>query len=190
MKYFHLLFILLSLCSTSVFALEPEVAVSVNQAGEAFVVDVALDVAVPLATAWEVMTDFDHMTTFLSNLTASRIVKRDGQTLTVRQEGVAKYGLFSYAFESEREIHLESLKHILVKQLSGTAKHFGSDARLNSTTRGTHVEYRAEIVPDSALARMFGAPIVRREVTEQFRAMAAEMLKRGKKVNESNAIPQ
>lgn len=190
MKFLLQMFSLCALLANCAFAQEPEIAVSVGKNGEAFVVDVAIDVPVPLATAWDVMTDFDHMTAFLGNLTSSKVVKRDGQILTVRQEGVAKYGLFSFSFESEREIRLESMKRITVKQLSGTAKRMESDARLTRTELGTHVDYRAEIVPDSVLARMFGASVVRREVADQFRAMAGEMVRRGKNAGGSTPGPQ
>jgi hypothetical protein len=189
MNFLRRLLGLLAIFSTGAFALEPDIAVTVNQAGEAFIVDVAFDLPVPIATTWDVMTDFDHMSSIVNNLTSSRIVKREGQVLTVRQEGVARYGLFSFAFESEREIRLESLKRIKVKQLSGTTKRMESEARLARTETGTHVEYHAEIVPDSALARMFGASVVRHEIAEQFRAMVAEMFKRDKRANPETVPP-
>jgi hypothetical protein len=40
------------------------------------------------------------------------------------------------------------------------------------------IRYHAEAVPDSALARIFGATIVRHEVEEQFREMTSEMMRR------------
>jgi hypothetical protein len=174
-------FSLLALCSTAAFALDPDIAVSVSQIGEAFIVEAKIDVTAPLRTTWDVLTDFDRMSTILSNLTSSRIVRRDGQTLTVRQEGVAKVGPLSFPFESEREIRLEPMRRILARQLSGTGKRMESLSSLTSTERGTHVDYRAEMVPDSVLARMFGAAFVHDEVEGQFRAMATEMAQRQKR---------
>ena len=74
---------------------EPEVAIAVNEAGEAFVVEATIRVAVTQRTAWEVLVDYDHMTSILNNLTSSRVAGRDGDVLLVRQEGVARFGLFS-----------------------------------------------------------------------------------------------
>lgn len=168
------------LSSSASFGAEPHVVVGVSQAGEAFIVDAAINAPVTLKTAWEVLIDFDHMTTILSNLTSSKVVSREGNTLIVKQDGVAKYGLFSFAFQSEREIRLEPMKRILTKNLSGTAKRMESEVKLSQTNpgQGVQITYRAEIVPDSMLARMFGASFVHHEIEEQFQLMVTEMKRR------------
>jgi hypothetical protein len=43
---------------------------------------------------------------------------------------------------------------------------------------GVQIKYRAEIVPNSALARMFGASALQHQVEDQFQSLAAEMKKR------------
>ena len=169
---------LLLLLAGSVAAFEPGIMVAVRQSGEALIVDATIDADVSLRVVWEVLTDFDHMAAILTNLTSSRVVRRSGNVLIVRQEGVATYGPLSLPFESEREIRLEPMKRVLVKQISGTVKRMESEASLTQTARGVQVTYHAEVVPDSALARTFGAPFVRHEVEEQFQAMAAEMTRR------------
>ena len=50
--------------------------------------------------------------------------------------------------------------------------------KVKSTQMALQTQYRAESVPDSVLARMFGASFVRHEVEEQFMEMAREMLER------------
>jgi hypothetical protein len=172
------LFCLLVLSGNVAFGAEPRVAVAVGQSGEAFIVDATTEVQVPLRTAWQVLTDFDHMTSILGNLTSSKIIRRDGDTWIVRQEGVAKYGLLSFSFVSEREIRLEPMKRILARHLSGTLKKMESEAQIVALDRGVQIRYHAESVPDSILARMFGASFARHEVEEQFLAMAREMLRR------------
>ena len=164
----------------AVFAAPPEISldVSVDKRGKRFVVDATVDFPVPLRIAWEVLTDFEHMTAILGNLSASQIVSRSEQTLVVRQEGVARFGIFSYPFVSEREIRLKPMKKIVTRQLSGNAQSFISELRLSPNDHGTELRYHAEIVPDSAIARAFGAPFVKHETEEQFRALAAEMARR------------
>jgi carbon monoxide dehydrogenase subunit G len=184
-----MLAVMLTLAGTTAFGVEADVLVTVGQSGEAFVVDASFEMPVSLRTAWEVLTDFDHMTAVLGNLNSSKVVRREGQTLLVRQEGRARYGLLSFSFESEREIRLEPMKRILARQLSGTLKRMESEARLSRTEQGTLVKYHAESVPDSALARMFGASFVRHEVEEQFRAMGAEMLRREPRSGADGARP-
>lgn len=170
--------IALLLHSFAADAADPEWLVTVDKRGSTFVVDAHLDFAAPLRTVWEVLTDFDHMTAILSNLTASRIVSRTANTLLVQQEGLATYGFFSYPFTSEREIRLEPMKRIAARQLSGNARSFASELLLSPGGSGTEVRYHAEMVPDSAIARTFGGPFIKHEIEEQFSAMAAEMTRR------------
>ena len=170
--------IALLLQSFAAVAADPDWTVTVDKRGSTFVVDAHVDFPAPLRTAWEVLTDFDHMTAILSNLSASRIVSRTANTLLVQQEGLAKYGLFSYPFASEREIRLEPMKRIVARQLSGNARSFSSELQLSPGGSGTEVRYHAEMVPDSAIARTFGGPFIRHEIEEQFAALAAEMARR------------
>ena len=170
--------IALLLQSFAAVAADPDWTITVDKRGSTFVVDAHLDFPAPLRTAWEVLTDFDHMTAILSNLSASRIVSRTANTLLVQQEGLAKYGFFSYPFASEREIRLEPMKRIVARQLSGNARSFVSELLLSPGGSGTEVRYHAEMVPDSGIARTFGGPFIKHEIEEQFSAMAAEMARR------------
>jgi len=164
--------------SCAAFADKPEVVVGVEKSGDAFVVDARVDLPVPVRLAWDVLTDFDGMASILSNLQSSRIVRREGNTLYVKQQGTATFGIFSYSFDSIREIRLEPMQHIIARQLTGTASSFASDTALSASAHGTLVHYHAEIAPGSTLARLFGAPFVRHEVEEQLGAMAAETARR------------
>ena len=161
-------------------AAEPRVQVGVTRSGEAFIVDATVDAPVLIATAWRTLTDFERMPAILTNLKSSRVTSRDENMLLVKQEGVARYGLFSFGFQSEREVRLVPMERIVSRNLSGTLKRMSSESVLTQTDGGQSVQirYHAEIVADSAMARMFGASFVRHETTEQFRSMVAEMTRR------------
>jgi hypothetical protein len=185
-------FLMLS-CNMHAVAGEPQVTVGISQVGGTFLVEATVDAQVALPTAWEVLTDFDHMTVILSNLTYSKVVSRDENTLIVKQEGIAQYGLLSFPYQSEREIRLEPMKRIQSKNLSGTANRMESSLTLGASGVGSGVEirYRATIAPDSALARLFGERALRRQIEAQFQAMAVEMLKReADKTNVAALLPR
>jgi carbon monoxide dehydrogenase subunit G len=173
-----LLALLLLLVASATCRADPEISVIVEKAGEAFVVEATARIQVPLRMAWEVLTDFDNMTAILSNLTSSKIVRRNDNLLLLRQEGRARYGIFTYTFASEREILLEPMRRIQSRQITGNAARFESIAILTPTEQGTAIRYHAEIVPDSGLAKMFGRPFIQDEVKEQWTALGAEMLRR------------
>ena len=159
-------------------AVEHEASVTLAKRGEAFVVDATLAFPVPLKTAWDVLTDYDHMAAILGNLSSSQVVSRDGNTWLVRQEGVARYGPFSYAFFPEREVRVEPMKRIVSRQRAGTTRRFVSSMELAESESGTSGHYHAEIILDSGIARTFGGPFVVHEIEEQFAAMSAEMQRR------------
>ncbi len=174
----HITACFLLIMGFAAFGAEPGISVAVEKRGDAFIVDATIDFPVPPPMAWEVLTDFDNMIGILSNLSLSKITNRKGDTLIVQQEGKAKYGFFSYAFASEREIRLEPVKRILARQLAGNAKQFASELELSQNGNATQARYHAEVTPDSGIGRTFGGPFIQHEVEEQFAAMAAEMRRR------------
>ena len=168
--------LLLMACST--FAAVPEIAVAVEKRGDAFIVDTSFDLPVPLRTVWDVLTDFDNMASILHNLTSSRITGRNGNTLQVQQEGVARFGFFTYPFVSEREIRLEPMKKIHARQITGNARRYVSELELSPGENIIRVRYHAEMALESGIARTFGGPFIQHEIAEQFSSMAAEMERR------------
>jgi len=168
---------LLSFCGLT-DAVEPAIKLGIEKRGDAFILDTVIDFPVSVRTAWDVLTDFDHMVGVLNGLTASKITKRNENTMVVQQSGVAKFGIFSYAFASEREIRLDPMKRIQATQLSGNAKQFVSDLELTPAGDKSQARYHAEVTPDSGIERTFGGSFIEHEVEEQFAAMVAEMTRR------------
>jgi|WetSurMetagenome_2_1015567.scaffolds.fasta_scaffold765847_1 hypothetical protein len=177
-KFLVVPLLLLVYCISAAFGMEPVVVATVSQLGEVIVVEVIADVPVALGTAWDVLTDFEHMAAFIGNVTLSKVIRREGNKVVVHQEGVARYGLLSLSFESEREIRMEPMIRIQTKSLSGSVKRMESESKLSQNESGTQIRYRAEVEPDSQLAKMFGASFIRHEVEEQFLEMSKEMIRR------------
>ena len=166
----------------------PEIEVRVEKNDDTFTVDAGGTIPVSVTTAWNVLTDFDHLASIMNNLSSSRITGQEGNTLTIFQQGKARYGVFSYSFESVREIILEPRRRILSRQISGKAKRFESIAELQATADGTLLRYHADIVPEGQIARLFGAPFIKAEIDEQLTLMAVEMMRReGKRAAEKPA---
>ena len=171
--------LLISLALGNAHCAEKEVAVAVSESGDGFIVQATIRPPVSLRTAWEVLVDFDHMASILSNLTASRVVSRNGNVLIVKQEGVARFGIFSYPFKVEREIRMEPPRQILARNLSGTLKRMESELQLvPGGAGGVRIEYRAEFAFDSIIAGLFGVSFLNHEVDEQFQSIVAEMKRR------------
>lgn len=175
---------LLALCCSIPTALgseadaEPDVSVAVHKNGDAIVVDVSFSVAASQQEAWGVLTDFDHMSDFISNLQSSKVVSRSGNKLHVEQTGKAARGLFSFAFESVREVELTPHSAIRSRLLSGNMKKMDGATLLSSEGDATRVEFHGESIPAIWVPPVVGARFIGSEVREQFREMRAEILRR------------
>lgn len=178
--YLHALPLLLALLGLPAFAVEQEIDVSVREVGDTFIVEANFQAPVRARTAWDVLVDYDHMASIMSNMESSKIASRNGNTLIVKQSGVARFGIFTYAFEVEREIRLEPMKRILTKNLSGSLKRMESEVTLTSAGQGSGVRiaYHGEFVFGSTLAGLFAQSFLRHEVEEQLQALVAEMRRR------------
>src|SRR5437867_9490378 len=99
-----------------------DIIVHVQKNGERIVVDVDLPVQATPLEAWNVMTDYDNMAKFVSNLEWSKIIGREGNTLTVEQKGKASRGPLSITFENVREIVLTPPREVHSRLISGDLK--------------------------------------------------------------------
>ena len=99
-----------------------DIAVAVHREGEEVVVDVDFLVAATPQEAWNVLTDYDHMSQFVADLTSSRILRRDGDRLEVAQQGRFRFGFFELKIENVRAIELVPMREIRSQLVSGDMK--------------------------------------------------------------------
>ncbi|MEP6965125.1 MAG: SRPBCC family protein [Polaromonas sp.] len=156
----------------------PDDDVHVQRSGGSFTVDTTLFTPVAPALAWAVLTDFDHMSSFVPNLNSSQILERSDSLLKVAQKGVARYGIFSANFESVREISLSPQREIRAHNIGGNVKSMDSVMQLQAEGSGTRLHYHAEVMPGFWFPPLIGPSLVRHETAEQFSAMLQEMLRR------------
>lgn len=159
-------------------AQENDVAVQVKQNGETIIIDVSFNVSVTPQEAWAVLTDFDRMSSFVSNLESSKVISRNGNVLQVQQKGKAARGMLSFSFESVREIELVPHRSIHTKQITGNLKKLDGMTLLVAENNGTHVTYHGESVPNTWVPPLIGTGFIADEVREQFHEMRVEILKR------------
>ena len=93
---------LLALCANAVQAQPSEVKVEMR--GDTVVVDVEAIAAVEPRFAWAVLTDYDHMSGYVSVLKTSKILKRVGNHWQVEQVGEAKKAFMKFNFRSLRAV--------------------------------------------------------------------------------------
>jgi carbon monoxide dehydrogenase subunit G len=173
------------LAFTLILAAEPiaaagdrEMAVSVRVDGDVVHVDSALFVKATPQEVWAVLTDFEHMTQFISNLRSSAVVARSEGVVTVAQSWEASLGPLGFASQSTREMRLMPFEEIQSRMISGTLKQFRSVTRLKAEGEGTHVTYQSDTVPNQWIPPIVGPHFVEREAREQMVELRREILRR------------
>jgi ribosome-associated toxin RatA of RatAB toxin-antitoxin module len=154
------------------------VTVEVEHNGDNYVATVVMIAPADRSIAWDVLSDFDHMTEFLPNLTSSRVLQRDGDRLLVQQSGRMEFGAVRMPWQSDREVQLTPQTVIHSRQLRGNMQRVESVARFSDVPGGTRVDYRVEMVPKLWMPESVAAPMMRDSMERQFSAMRDEIIKR------------
>lgn len=159
-------------------ATDPNTKVSVQKNGDTVIIDLSTIVQATPQEAWDVFTDFDHMTQFLPNLQSSKVLEKNGDQWKVEQKGQASHGVFSFSFESTKTFVLKPYESIQSHLISGTLKKHESLTTLAPEGSGTRITYHAESISGVWVPPGLGTSIVEEEVRKQFQQMTAEILKR------------
>jgi hypothetical protein len=174
-----LLLALLLLLPTCAEALpQDDIDVRIQVDGAAVHADVSLTVAATPHEVWAVLTDFPHMPEFISNLTSSKILSREGNLLTVAQKGKASVGPLSFEFESVREIRLTPVDLIRTHQLSGNLKKFEGTTELSLENGQTRIHHHSNSISSVWIPPLIGPKFIASETREQFAEMRQEILRR------------
>jgi len=153
-------------------------SVDIRQDSDGYVADVVMFVPVPAGTAWEVLTDFDHMAAWVPNVRESRIIAHDGNTVTVEQQGVAKFGIANFPYSSVRQMQLDPQRTVHSTQIKGSMRRLESVVTLLPEGGGTQLTYHLEMIPAGLAAAVLSTDFLKHELTEQFGAIIEEMRRR------------
>jgi ribosome-associated toxin RatA of RatAB toxin-antitoxin module len=154
------------------------IKINVRKDGDAVIIDLSVIVAATPQETWDVLVDYDHMTQFMSNLQASKIVEKNGNNWTVAQKGQTSHGLFSFAFENVRMVELDPYKTIRSHLISGTLKKLDGITQLIPSGDVTRIVYHSESISNVWMPPMVGVSLVEDQVRKQFQEMQAEIMRR------------
>ena len=152
--------------------------VRVDRRGELVVVDVEATVAAAPQRVWAVLTDYDHMASYLSMLKSSAIVARDGNTLQVEQTGEAHRAFLHFTFRSLRAVELVPGKEIRSHLISGDFKSYVFTTRIAEKGAQVQISHHGEYVPTRWVPPGIGPALIKGETTRQYEELIAEMLRR------------
>ena len=170
---------LLALAGAALPAPSQDVVVRVTRDGLTFMVEAEFSVPATQEEAWDVLTDFDHMTQILSNVDASRITSRDGNRIEVTQKSHAQAGLLRVSLDSVRQVELtpktEIKSHILK---SNDVKSSDFTTRLAEDGGLIKVTVRGSFVPMGLAAAAANPDAVEASTRRQYTELRDEIVRR------------
>jgi hypothetical protein len=155
-----------------------DITVHARKDGERVFIDVDFSVDAKAVEAWAVLTDYDNMAKFVSSLQASRIIRRDGDTLIIMQKGNASRGLLSLSFENVREIVLTPITEIRSRLISGDFKASEFTTRVVDHGDSTQIINHGEFIPNLWVPPLIGPVLIEAETRKQFQELRNEILRR------------
>ena len=164
------------------------IEVKVQIAGENVIVDVIFAVPATRQEVWVVLTDFENMADFISNLKESKVVSISGDTLKVFQRGAATYGPIAFPFESTREIRLTPFDKIQSHMISGSMRKMEGTTQLIDEGGQTRIIYHTDTIQEHWIPPIMGATFIEHEIREQFHEMRNEIIKRKRASASSTSI--
>lgn len=157
---------------------DTDIDVRASKDGDTVVVDVDLAVRASQLEVWGVLTDYDHMADFISDLASSAVIARTGNTLDVMQKGTARYGLLSFPFETVRRVMLTPQSEIRSRIMSGDM--MGSQIVTQIAANGpvTQVSVRSRYIPTIWLPPLIGTSVIASQTRKQWATLRDEILRR------------
>lgn len=130
-------------------------------------------------TAWEVLTDYDHIGRFVSSIRTSRVLERHPDHIVLEQEASGGVLVFRRRTSVALVIYEEPLRSIWFQDTSG--KDFLSYAgawRIEPQPRDLRVEYRLEAAPRFYVPGFLARGIFRKSAERLLDEVRLEMMKR------------
>ncbi len=175
------LIVLLSLPGTAVLAQarpDTEIRITIEKIDQVNVVDVSVSVPATPQQTWAVLTDWDNLNSFMTNVKASRIIARSGDTVRVKQTVRAKVWPFSFDIELDREIELVPHERMQFRLLGGDFDKMEGTVRLVADATGTRIMSHVESIPRFWIPPLIGSIIIELETRDQFRQIIDEIARR------------
>ena len=155
-----------------------DIVVHARKDGATITVEVDCPVDAPRAVVWEVLTDYDGMAKFISNLEVSAVRMRMGDRLQVHQKGRASRGPLTFPFESVREIELFPQTEIRSKMISGDTMPASFTTRIEVAGNRLHIVHTGTYTPSIWVPPVVGPALIEMETRKQYGEIRDEIARR------------
>jgi len=155
-----------------------DIVVHARKDGATITVEVDCPVNAPRAVVWDVLTDYDHMAKFISNLEVSAVRMRMGDRLQVHQKGKASRGPLTFPFESVREIEFVPQTEIRSRMVSGDTMPASFTTRIETAGNQLHIVHTGTYTPSIWVPPVVGPALIEMETRRQYGEIRDEIVRR------------
>ena len=155
-----------------------DIAVTIDRKGDTFAVTVGLVLDATAEDVFAVLTDYDHMARFVSNVLESRIVRRDGDRLEVEQKSRLALGPIHFDFVNVREVETVPFSEIRSRVTAGDMQGSFFTTKIASRGAQTWIDNRGSFVSNRWIPPIIGTALLEAETRKQFQEFRTEILRR------------
>ena len=156
-----------------------QVEIETDGQGEYITVTASAEMLVDPRTAWNVITDYDHLAEFIPYMGSSRVVRRDADQLLVEQTGEFSFLFFRQPVQARLAIVESPQLRVMARAVGGNLREMEGRYTLERLPAGTvRLSYSGRLLPDFAVPPVVGKMVVRNVLAKQFSAMIREIVRR------------
>jgi len=155
-----------------------DIAVAIDRDGDTFAVAVEFVVDATPEEVFNVLTDYDHMARFVSNVVESRVVRHDGERIVVEQKSRLTFGPIRIEFVNVRDVEPVPFHQIRSWVTEGDMQ--GSSFTTTIAARGTQtwISNHGSFHSDRWIPPIIGNMVLEAETRKQFQELRIEILRR------------
>ena len=172
----RLLFVLLALLARSAAA--ATIAISLANRADTIEIEGSAELNADAETAWRVLTDYERYVDFIPGLQESRVVARNGATVTVEETGDVKLWQLHMPLDVTFEITEMAPTGLVSRVVAGDLHALTSRYVLTPVGNRMRLEYTGELGWGLALFGAIERLAVKENVALRFQALADEIERR------------
>ena len=126
---------------------------------------------IPIQRVWEVLSDYDHLADFVPHMTVSRVLRRAGDRVFLRQEGVIWLPFYRRQMKAIFRLQEVKGRAIFFEAVGGDFILNRGSWKLEKIGQGTRITYTALLEPKPRLPRWVLSELERQTLKAHFRAI-------------------
>lgn len=169
----------LCLVCSSLSAVAQKLSIETVDHHDAITVNASAVMQVRLATAWSVISDYEHLADFVPGMHSSRVLQRSDNQVLLEQTGSLGFLFFQQAIEVRLAVSESPPDRIVAHAVGGNLKQMDGSYTLETLPDGkVRLSYSGSLRPDFALPPLIGKLAVRQVLERQFKSLVDEILRR------------